>query len=203
MHTALRATSKTLAKLLQERLEVDLAAQFVTGSKVVSLATPEEMTDGNRQGLSVWLYAVIRDPEQLNAPPARTGPGRRRRPPLPLRAHYLMTPLVVNTGTPDPSETEHEILGVVLQTFHDHPVLRGPDLQDTLRGTDAELFVRLEQLSLESITRMWESLQRSYQLSVSYEVSVVHIDSRRQPEDLSPVTTAIPEYGLMTAPGSP
>ena len=114
-----------------------------------------------------------------------------------------MTPLMADHGTPDPSETEHEILGVVLQTFHDHQVLRGPDLQDTLRGTDAELSVRLEQLSLESITRIWESLQRSYQLSVSYEVSVVYIDSRHQLEDLSPVTTVIPQYGLITAPGRP
>ena len=38
-----------------------------------------------------------------------------------------------------------------------------------------ELKVRLEPLTLEEITRVWEALEGSYQLSVSYEVSVVNI----------------------------
>ena len=91
------------------------------------------------------------------------------------------------------------ILGKVLQSFHSHPVLRGTDLRAELSGTDAELKIRLEPMSLEEITRVWESLEGSYQLSVSYEVSVVNIDSDLEPDQVTPVEVALPEYGLIVS----
>jgi hypothetical protein len=117
-----------------------------------------------------------------------------RHPPLPVRLHYLLTPLT-NIQAAGGPQTEQVVLGKVLQAFHDHPVLRGTDLQDDLSGTEAELRVRLESLSLEEITRVWDALNGSYQLSVSYEVSTVNIDSHIEPERVSPVLVALPEHG--------
>jgi hypothetical protein len=87
----------------------------------------------------------------------------------------------------------------VLQAFHSHSVLRGSDLQAEFTGTETELKLRLEPLSLEEITRVWEALEGSYQLSVSYEVSVVNIDSDLEPESVAPVTVALPEHGLIVS----
>ena len=65
MYTALRATSQTLAAYIRQRLEADpnLAPFFgSSGTMVVSLNTPQEMTQPPaQQGVSVWLYRVIRD----------------------------------------------------------------------------------------------------------------------------------------------
>jgi hypothetical protein len=63
-----------------------------------------------------------------------------------------------------------------------------------------ELKVRLEPLTLEEITRVWEALEGSYQLSVSYEVSIVNIMPELEPERISPVDIAMPEYGLIVSP---
>jgi hypothetical protein len=41
-----------------------------------------------------------------------------------------------------------------------------------------------------------EALDGSYQLSVSYEVSVVNIMPEAEPERVTPVQIAMPEYGL-------
>jgi len=196
MYTALRATSKTLTHFLETRLQSDilLGAAF-TGGMVVSLNTPEEMTEIPAEGLSVWLYRVIRDDVRLNDPPQRIGPTQIRPAPLPMRLHYLMTP-VTNAKSGNP-QTEQLILGKVLQLFHSHPVLRGADLQEEFTGTETELKIRLEPMSLEEITRVWEGLEGSYQLSVSYEVSVVNIDSELEPESVTPVSVALPEYGLI------
>lgn len=187
MYTALRATSLTLRQFLLDRL----AVIFGGGAMTVSLRTPKEMS-GSQQGLSLWMYRVVRDDMWVNNPPERISVNRIRRTPLPIRLHYLMTPLSDNdNGGP---ETEQAILGRVLQSFYDYPVLRGAALQDDFRGTEVELSVRLETMSLEEITRVWNALAEPYQLCVSYEVTVVTIQSEREPEDIAPVMIPLPEY---------
>jgi len=199
MSTALRATSLTLAQKIQKDLDSDPALGF-KGVMVVSLNTPKEMIDKSFEGVSVWLYRVIRDEETLNAPPQRQGFGSIKRSPLPMRLHYLITPIV---DKKDPKhggqETEQYILGKILQIFHDCPMLRGADLQDYYSGTEVELNVRLETLNLEEITRIWEAVEGSYQLSVSYEVGVVNIESGIEPERVAPVTVVLPEQGIIVS----
>jgi hypothetical protein len=53
-------------------------------------------------------------------------------------------------------------------------------------------------MSLEEITRVWEALFSSYELSVSYEVTVVAIESELV-DDVPPVTTAIPISGVIVS----
>lgn len=196
MHTALAATSATLAEFLEEQLSL-VIQPFANGTMEVTLNNPQEMTTNGTEGLSLWLYRVVRDDLVLNQARERIGPTRHRRVPLPVRLHYLATP-IVNLDTPGSPGTEQTIIGRVLQTFHDHPLLRGNDLQGDFQGTEVELNVRLESLDLEEITRVWESLERSYQLSVSYEVSVVHIASGLEPVESTPVQVAMPDYAVIT-----
>jgi hypothetical protein len=198
MYTALRATSRTLAKFLETKFQADpLLSGFFGSGMVVSLNTPQEMNAKPAEGLSVWLYRIIRDEQRLNDPPVRISPTELRPPPLPVRLHYLMTP-VTNEQTGDP-ETEQLILGKVLQLFNSHPVLGGADLQAEFTGTEVELRVRLEPLMLEEITRIWEALEGSYQLSVSYEISVVNIMPELEPEQVSPVMISMPEHGVIVS----
>jgi hypothetical protein len=199
LYTALRATSKTLAEYLRQQLKVDLPSLFDAGSggtMVVSLNTPKEMTHNQIEGLSLWLYRVIRDEERLNAPPERISNNQLKDPPLPLRLHYLITP-IVNSRTVTSPETEQAILGKVLQAFHNYSTFAGVDLQDDFSGTTLELRVRLEPLSLEETTRIYDALEGPYRLSVSYEVSVVYIYSTIEPESISPVQVVMPEYGVI------
>ncbi|HEY7494586.1 MAG TPA: DUF4255 domain-containing protein [Candidatus Tectomicrobia bacterium] len=199
MYTALRATSRTILQFLDDQFRADaiLKSHFDGGGMVVSLNTPQEMVGKPAEGLSVWLYRVIRDDQRLNDPPVRLSATELQPSPLPLRLHYLMTP-ITNRQLGDP-ETKQLILGKVLQLFHSHPVLRGMDLQAESSGTEVELKVRLEPMALEEITRIWEALAESYQLSVSYEVSVVCIHSAREPEQVAPVKEVQPEYGLIVS----
>lgn len=199
MYTALQATSETLSKFLEARFKADplLKKFFGIGSMVVSLNTPEEMTKKPAEGLSVWLYRLIRDDQRLNDRPERISPSQFRQAPLPLRLHYLMTP-VTNKKNGDPG-TEQVILGKVLQLFHSHSVLRGSDLQGDFVGTETELRLRLDPMSLEEITRVWEALEGSYQLSVSYEVSLVNISAEQEPDVLTPVDVVKSEYGVIVS----
>lgn len=207
MYTSIRATSKTLQEHLKQRFIADpgLGAHFdpvLGGTMIVSLVSPEEMALNNAEGLSVWLFSAIRDTDLLNSPPTRLGLHQLEPAPLPLRLRYLLTPIVRSTGNAA-AETSQDILGKVLQVFHTHPVFRGVDLQDDLSGTSAELHARLEQLTLEEITRVWDALERSYELSISYEVSMVDITAESEPENFSPVDVVQPEYDLILSSNAP
>jgi uncharacterized protein DUF4255 len=201
MFQALHATSETLRDFLQTSIDADpffgtVGHPWRDRSMHVRLQTPAEMVGNNNdEGVSFWLYRLVRDEERLNDPSRRISPTLLRPPPLPLRLHYLVTPLTNRQNQGDP-ETEQYVLGKILQLFYSRPLFRGSDLRAQFAGTGAQLHVRLETLSLDEITRVWEGLNGSYQLSVSYEVSLVDIDAALEPESFTPVLVALPEYGL-------
>jgi len=196
MFQALFATSETIRRYIEDRI----GGIATSGLVPAILNTPQEMRIGNRQGVSVWLYRVIRDPDRLNDPPEQLSWNQVRPAPLPLRLHYLITPITDSAAPSLGSPTDEQmLLGRVLQIFHSHPVLRGADLQGPFMGTGAELHMRLEPMSLEEITRVWEALDGNYQLSVSYEVSLVNIDVDWEPESITPVQVAMPEYGMIVS----
>lgn len=197
MYTALSATSETLSAYLAGQLSADIPF-FGNGTMSVALNDPQEMAEAGRQGLSLWLYRITRDEHRQNAPPRRVSPTRVEPVPLPLRLYYLASPVVATEGVEAPA-TRQTILGRVLQAFHDHPTLRGADLRGDLAGTDTEMYVRMEPMALDEIARVWEALDRSFQLSVSYEVTVAYVHSRRGPDEVHPVEVAFPEWGPVTA----
>jgi hypothetical protein len=204
MFTALHSASTVLSNVaLAELRSVVPDLGFAAGTKVVSLNSPYEMSkELKAEGLSIWLYRVVRDETRLNAPPRRLRDDRLEHPPLPLRLHYLMTAVTLGTtgGVP---ELEQKIMGRALQAFHARPTLRAADLIGTeFEGTDTELHLHLESLPLDELARIWDALQGTYQLSVSYEVSLVHIDARAEPERVAPVRVAMPDYGVIVGGGS-
>jgi hypothetical protein len=209
-YEAISATTATLIALLEESFGADpLFAGFFAaggggGNRVVSPRTPQEMGLAQDTGLSVWLYQIARDPELLNLPQERLTTDRSARRPLPLRLHYLLTPVVQDEdpGNNDPG-MEQLIIGKVLQTFHDHPKLSGVQLRGSLTGSGTSIRVRLEPLALEEITRVWDALESSYQLCVSYEVSLVMVASDSESVRTAPVESVEPEHGLMREVAAP
>jgi hypothetical protein len=200
MYTVLAATSATLRNMLLDSMRADISpsglAAFFTAATTVSLETPQEMQAGGRQGLSVWLYRVDRDETRLNDPPEvrvlPSGDVDVLPPPLPLRLHYLLTP--ITTSSPD---TEQRILGRAMQLFHTYPIVSGAFLKAELAGTHAQLHVHLEALGLEEITRVWEALEGSYQLSVSYEVTLARIEVSSEPLRMSLVESVHPTSAVI------
>jgi Pvc16 N-terminal domain len=206
MFTHIRAASLTLQNVLEQSFRADpsLAQMFDPsqgGTAIVSLATPDGMEAAGDIGLSMWLYRLIRDEQTLNRPPRRVSATLTHRQPLPVRAHYLMTPIVTGNAKIPAPEAEQLIIGRVLQTFHDEPLISGPDLEGSYQGTAVELAARLETLGLDETSRIWEGLERSYQLSISYEVAIVMIGSALRPLTAPPVTVVMPEVAIGT-PGA-
>ncbi|APX11991.1 DUF4255 domain-containing protein [Tateyamaria omphalii] len=201
---AINSVTRSVRQILQTHLAEDPSLRLffdsgAGGNMVVSSRTPEEMASGDQSGLSVWLYRITRDPDLLNRPPTRNALDRLEPEPLPLRLHYLMTPVVNDDDDQgnDPG-LEQFIIGKVLQTFHDHPRLSGPDLVGDLEGSNQTVSLRLEPFGLEEITRVWDALGATFQLCISYEVSVVLIDSDKVPAAITPVDQVAVDTALVT-----
>jgi hypothetical protein len=186
-YTAIRAVSLTLKELLKAHI-TDSSEPQLSGVPITLMSPKEQQGSGAPDGVSLWLYRVTRNGDMLNLPPARPAPNQLARQPLSLDLYYLVTPV-----QQDP-ETEQALLGRVLQVFHDHSILGGSDLQDTLAGSTRELRLTLETLSLEQLTSVWYALQESYRPSVSYHVQVVNIDSDVEPTEVAPVSVREAQY---------
>ncbi|MFQ5813114.1 MAG: DUF4255 domain-containing protein [Anaerolineae bacterium] len=185
--TAIRAVSLTLRALLEEHITNSTDPQLA--GVAIDLRSPKEMREANEaMGISLWLYRVTRNGHTLNQPPERIAPNQLKPHPLPVNLYYLVTPITQNP------EDEQALLGRVLQVLNDHVILRGSDLRDTLQGGTEELRLTLETLSLEELTRVWDALKESYQLSVPYLVQVVTIDSDHEPVQAGPVVVKETEY---------
>lgn len=180
--TAVWAVSKTLQTLLVKQIQLD--PQF-SKEIPVTLESPKAVraTTGtvSESSISVWLYRVVRNEFLLNRQPARPTADRIAYPGIPINLHYLITPM-----HSDP-EMQQVILGKVLQVFHDYALLRGAQLEASLSDSTEELRLSLETLSLEELTRVWSALIEPYQLSVSYSVQVITIDSALEPLKSTPV----------------
>lgn len=205
MYSALQATSVTLAAHVRRRLESDpVLSSFFNpasgGTLIVSINNPQEMAHAREEGVSLWMYRLMRDADRLNQPNTRLNPRQSRFPSLPLRLHYLVTPFV-RAGQANSAELEQRVLGKVMQTFHDHARFRGADLEDDLSGSTQEFQIALETLTLEDLARVWNALNQPYQLSVSYEVAVVNIDSEII-DAVAPVQSAEPVSGIIVGEGT-
>ena len=83
--------------------------------------------------------------------------------------------------------------------FNDHAVLSGADLQGVLQGRNEQLPVNLEALTIEELSLVWDALSEPYQLSVTYLVQTVKIDSDLEPMKSGIVLERDGEYAQIVA----
>jgi hypothetical protein len=130
--TAIRGVTRTLRSLLMQHITSSSDPEL--SGVAVHLQSPREMRENNgAQGVSLWLYRVVRNGFTLGKPGRRIEPNQLGVPSLPIDLYFLITPIAQT------SDDEQLLLGKVLQVFHDHPTLRGPLLQDALAGGDEVL----------------------------------------------------------------
>jgi hypothetical protein len=182
-YTVIRAVSEGLRNILVAHMD----AYFASVS--VDLRSPREMgaADANMR-ISLWLYRVTRNEFVNNDPPVRPALNEVRRWSVPVNLYYLVTPI-----QQEPT-TRQELLGAVLQTFHDHSSLFGSDLGTPPPLGDQPIRVTLDSLRLDELTQVWYALQESYQLSASYLVQFARIDSAHEPVEVEPVRERHSDY---------
>ncbi len=178
-YAAIADFTRSLRELLRTYITQSTLPQIAGVS--IDLRSPKEMREASAQGVSLWLYRVVRNGDPLNRPPRRISLTQTDHTGFPVDLHYLITPMVQ-----DPSD-EQALIGRVLQVLSDYAILKGATLLGTLEDSGQSFRINYDPMSLEDVTRIWNSLQEPYQTSLTYEVTLVTIDSQREPEEGSPV----------------
>ncbi|MCF6155892.1 MAG: DUF4255 domain-containing protein [Candidatus Brocadia sp.] len=175
-YTAIADVGETLIRLLRDNM-----SDLIPPDSIVLLSPAD--VEGQNIRLTLFLYSVVENPHLKNQEMHEISPTQLRYPPLTLDLQYLLT-TYASTVIPDRTERtleEHRILGRAMRIFYDNAILSGSVLQGGLAGTDEELRITLNPVSLEDLTKLWTAFpNRSYRASVGYLVTPVRIDSIRE-----------------------
>lgn len=188
--TVIGVIGETLKELLRQNLEASFGSEFTKAGDAVTLITPKEMGTSNR--LSLFLYHIVENPFMKNQPMERLSPGRLKYPPLSLNLHYLLTPNIIKETETFKVSDGHTILGRSMQALYDFAILEGTVLRDLMVETNPdygdffeyirEIRIVLNSLSLDDLTKLWNSLDTSLMSSAAYEVRVAFVESDREKE---------------------
>jgi hypothetical protein len=182
-YTVLAEAGESLVSVLWEEIQIDPQVNsLIDNENRVSLDSPFDLQDNDSVKLSIYLYRITENATTKNQIPVQGDGAQIRKAPLTLDLHYLVTPLV---GTVTDQQI---ILGKVMQVLYDRAILQGADLTGSLASSGQELRVILNPVPLEELTRVWQSMEMSYRLSVVYLVRVVMVDSLDE-QFIQPVVT--------------
>ncbi len=205
---AIAAVTAVLKDLLDNALIDHSVSANVGGPVTVSALPPDRIKVGNdeKAQLNLFMYRVAPNQGWRNhALPSRDERGERiANPPLALDLFYLLSAY-------GKADFEAEILlGYAMQMLHETPVLTRGAIRRTLAPPSpvgggslppavgalaaADLAEQVEQIRLtphpmsaEEMSRLWSALQANYRPSMTYQASVVLIESRRSTRPSLPV----------------
>lgn len=165
--SAIAAVGLALVELLER-------ARPTTDWSVALYQADDFKTRKIKTGASVYLYRVVPSARRAPAPRPEEG-GARRKPPLPLDLHYLLTPWA---ASPD---TQHLILGWMLRTVEDTPSLSSGFLNERIQqqvfGPEEDVTLTPDPLSIQDMTSVWEVGKPAVEISATYVARLVRIDS--------------------------
>ena len=182
-YSVIKDVGETL-KVLLESISWDDLALSGEDTPTILLKSPKELEkESNKYLISLFLYQVQENVYLKNQGMQQTDSLRLNYPPISLDLFYIVIPYVnvkeQNFSDQD-REIEHQILGKVIQKFHDHTILSGSVLKGSLEGSTEELRLILHPISLDDLNKLWTSFPEiPYRLSVSYMVTPVDIQSTK------------------------
>jgi hypothetical protein len=176
-----------VSTIIKDRLTLALSGLGGTQPPIAVLSDLADTPTTPPPTLTVFLYEIAEDPTSRNRAPVRSLPPEApitRKPPMALLLRYLITPW---GGS---QETQHQMIGRALQVFYDDAIWAGEELAGSLAGTTDALQFTLTPLTLDQKSWIWYAIQKSYRLSLNYEVRVVNLDSL-DVADVRPVRSRI------------
>lgn len=186
---AIAAVTATLRNLLEQGITVDPDLADTT----VTTQPPDQARDSNNIANQINLFL---HQTELNAAwrnrdmPRQVKPGETGWPPLALNLYYLITAY----GRNNDDIFSHRLLGRAMNILHDHPVLGADEIREALRGNDLHeqverVRITPHPISLDDMSKIWNTFQTQYRISVTYQAAVVLIESTRATTTPLPVLT--------------
>lgn len=159
-YTVIADASEAILRILKEALVPDVIPDL----NGIGLCSPQ---DSGEYTLGVFLYDIQESDEIRQFHMQDLDEKRQQGPPVFLSLYYMITAY----SQSDPKFRmiqEERILGRVIQSFHDAPVLE---------AAEEEIRLQLMKLSTEDKTKLWNFSGKPYTVSVFYKAAPVRLDS--------------------------
>ncbi len=189
---AIAGVSASLRNLLSDRMELTVS---------VTVAPPDVQVSGMTDSrINLYLYHIKENGSLKNQEiPGQGHPGTFGHPPLSLDLRYLLTAYAGTETAPDADLEAQQILGDAMRVLHDEPVVTDslhinddpgqPRILDpALVGEFESIKITLEPNEMDEFSSVWSGIpDASFRRSVSYQCSVIQIESRRPRRNVRPV----------------
>jgi hypothetical protein len=189
---AIHSVGESLRAYLDQSYPASLRDDHPCAFRLISsgeLATPDEIDNT----LTLYLYRVtvnehVRNVKRLPGTPQENTP-------LSVDLHFILTVWAKSAFA------EHVILAWAMRQLQQHPILDRSSLSPEADWGAADFvqFIPAE-LSVEDMMRVWDALETSYRLSVSYIARVVRIDTDPEPTARRVVATRFTFTDALDAP---
>ena len=177
---AIHSVGTSLITSLRNAYPQPLRTEFPCTFTLLSSGEMATETANLGTTLSLFLYRVTQNEHLRN----RQAGYPRNGTPLSLDLHYLLTVWATS------AQAEHSILGWALRELYARPVLDASSLTPESDWSPADVVQLIPaELSTEDMMRIWDALEPSYRLSVSYIARVVRIDAPAGREERPVVAT--------------
>lgn len=184
---SIAAVTATLRNLLTKGLQSEIPNPQNITTKPLDKARVENST---AKQVNIFLYQTQPNAALRNLDMPGSKPGETAQPPLAINLYYLITAY----GADDDDVGGHQVLGKAMSILHDHTVLGREEIKNALPQNDlhqqAER-IRISQvpISVDELSKLWNTFQTQYRISAAYEVTVVLIESNRPAKAPLPVLT--------------
>ena len=187
---AIAAVTSTIRSLLAQGV-----SNLVPNNSGVTTRPPDRARSGTStsEQLNLYLYQTQPNAALRNQDLPQSGRSNQAgHVPLALDLFYLLT--AFGKDDEDLTGNGHRLLGSAMLTLHDHAVLSREEIENAAPASNLHeqverIRITPQALSLDEMSRLWNTFQTQHRLSTAYKVSVVLIDSQRESRTPLPVLT--------------
>ena len=146
------------------------------------------------EGISLYLYRVTINGALRNTVSRLDSNGKRRRPPLPLDIHFMLTSWAKTAAK------QQRLLGWAMHQIEDIAILPSGLLNSVgpepgIFRSDEMVEIICDPISMQDMFNIWENLKSKMQVSVTYVARMVMIESALQQAEAPPVQ--VRDFGMM------
>ncbi len=190
-YTTIADVSETLIYLLRSNME-----GLINPDSII-LFSPGEIEASDSVRLSVFLFQIIENVHMKNQEMQKINLTKLKYPPLILDLYYMLTsyPSSGIQDKTDRTKEEHSILGRAMQILYDNSIISGSTLRGNLKENDQELHISQTPLSLEDLTKIWNTFQdKPFRPSICYMVNTIRIESTREKDAKRVIERRLDKY---------
>ncbi len=153
-----------ISQSLIDLLRSNMVPEPIPKESMIDLCSP----DDSNVRLGIFLYSIRENREYINQSVSNNQ--------IAFDLYYLFT-AYSSTDENIRMLDEHIILGKVLETLGDTPILTPALLKGSLRSESYNIRIRYESLDTEDMLKIWNFSNTPYKCSVAFKVGPIFVDN--------------------------